>query len=196
MFLRFACNLQLLFYHQTNQSVTISTMFFDSSSCYVVVFLGGGCFCCVRACVRACVCVAAALKNNIKAKQNKSKDVSLINHWLCFVLLFQQLMTCNLYSESETGLKFDSMSRSPGYLLSTWHVKYQDSINLCIDKCLIIRFSYGEKCVSPWVLLMVACVLTIQMHDENLRMIFEDTLKWFLTPTPSLRPTTPSAPIF
>ncbi len=26
-------------------------------------------------------------------------------------------MTCNLYSESETGLKFDTMSRSPGYCL-------------------------------------------------------------------------------
>ena len=51
----------------------------------------------------------------IKNKKNKKKarmNVSLINHWT-FLIHFQQLMTCNLYS----GLKFDGMSLLPWYCL-------------------------------------------------------------------------------
>ena len=61
-------------------------------------FLYGTCFC---VCV-VCVCCRCIKKQQY---QSKSKNVSLINHWISFLLLFQQLMTCNLYSESKTGLR-------------------------------------------------------------------------------------------
>ena len=65
------------------------------------------------------------------------------------------------------------------------------------------RFS---KCSKSMSIAYGGVRVAIQIHDEKVGivirintsawMIFEDTLKWFLTPKPSLRPTTPSAQIF
>ena len=99
--------MQLLLYHQTN-SVTISTILLGSRTCCMEQNLLYG------TCGFLCVCCGCIFVFYVRKK--KSKNVSLINHWT-FLLLFQQLMTGNLYSESDTGLKFDSMSHSPWYCL-------------------------------------------------------------------------------
>ena len=91
--------------------------------------------------------------------KNKKKNVSLINnHWISFLLLFQQLMTCILYSESDTGLKFDSMSRSPGY-----------SITLCIDRCLII-WSQGQQFYEHY----------LWWHTMKNVQVYERCLGWYV----------------
>ena len=104
--------------------------------------------------------------------KNKKKNVSLINnHWISFLLLFQQLMTRNLYSESDTGLKFDSMSHSPEYWLHYfmyWYVLEYPALHLlresgtAVLRALLMVACY-ERCTSllvklVWALLRVVCV--------------------------------------
>ena len=112
-----------------------------------------------------CLCLCVLLLY-LKKKKRK-KNVSLINnHWISFLLLFQQLMPCNLYNELDTGLKFDSMSHSPWYWLHYfmyWYVLEYPALHLLRESGTavlraLLRVAHYEKCTILWALLRVVCV--------------------------------------
>ena len=128
--------MQLLLYHQTN-SVTISTMLFGSRT-----------FCMVGVVFFVFVYV---LLLYLKKKKKKSKNVSLINHGT-FLLHFQQLITCNLYS----GLKFDSTFLSPWNCLHGWRHsecysnKNQRTVFLFFISSTKLRWTASLKKKKTW----------------------------------------------